>query len=125
MTLNSSLTFICLLFRLYRTAKVWAESRILRNSSIILLLLLKRLGLVSSGRKISSRSLARPMRGICSPRDLNACLAALTCPGPPSTTTRSGRGDLSSDSRVYRRVTASFMLAKSSCPATFLILKRR
>src|SRR3972149_4492117 len=55
------------------------------------------MGSLRSGRNSSSRSLARPASGTaCRPSSSRTARAALTCPLPPSTTTRSGSRQRSS-----------------------------
>ena len=54
----------------------------------------------------------------------NADSAAFSWPRPPSISSRSGKTSPSSSSRLNRRATTSWMLAKSSIPATPRILYR-
>ncbi len=79
-----------------------------------------------SGTNTSSSRLASPITAWSeTPSAVSASTALESCPFPPSTSSRSGNAPPSSISRLNRRVTTWRIMAKSSGPATSVILNLR
>ena len=109
---------------MYATPNLCASSRALCRTCRAGSVLRMRTGTPRPGMNTSSFCFASAAHGMPAPAFRSAPSAELSCPRPPSTSTRSGISDFSRDRRRYLRPTISAIMAKSSLPDTVFMRNR-